>query len=109
MIRALAVVIVLLTGPALAAPPVGADPDGPIAEWYQGLRDSDGHGCCSIADCRHLPTRIGKAGFEVYAGDEWIPVPPDKIIPNKENPTGEPVTCWLPGRGVMCFIEGAGT
>lgn len=103
----------------LAAPPPGTDEESPISQWFQGLHDSDGTSCCSVADCRHLPTRIGRSGFEVQVpklneqyesvGTEWVPVPPDKIIPHKENPTGEPITCWSPGRGVMCFVEGAGT
>jgi hypothetical protein len=101
-------------GPALAAPPPGADPNSPVAQWFHGLRTPDtGTSCCDLADCRHLPTRVGKAGYEVRVpaldGEIWVPVPPDKILPHKDNPTGEPVTCYSPWQGVMCFIEGAGT
>jgi len=46
-------------------------------------------------------------GFDPGTG-EWVPVPPEKILPKPDNPTGEPVTCWMPGQGVMCFIEGTG-
>jgi hypothetical protein len=44
-----------------------------------------------------------------HDGGTWIAVPPDKILPRHDNPTGEPVTCWTPALGVMCFVEGAGT
>lgn len=111
-------ILLLLWAPAQAAPPADANPE--LAPWFQGLRDNNGSSCCSIADCRHLPVRIGKDGYEVQVpevGEEhmvlptkhWIPVPPEKILPHKENPTGEPVTCWAPYRGIMCFVEGSGT
>jgi hypothetical protein len=114
------VIIALLAGAAGAAPPPGADPDGPVAQWYHGLRNAEGGSCCDIADCRHLPTRIGKNGYEMRVpavsadgalenATRWIVVPPDKILPNHDNPTGEPVTCWSPYLGVMCFVEGTGT
>jgi hypothetical protein len=106
---------------ASAAPPPDADPDdGPIASWYHSLKTPEGGGCCDTSDCRHMPVRIGKNGYEVQVpepGEEnlvlprthWITVPPEKILRKKDNPTGEAVTCWSPYFGVLCFVEGTGT
>jgi hypothetical protein len=114
------VIVLLLAGVARAAPPPGADPDGALAHWYRGLKNGVGGSCCDVADCRHRPVRIGQGGYEVLVprvgpqgtletDGTWIAVPQDKILPNRDNPTGEPVTCWSPWLGVMCFIDGAGT
>jgi hypothetical protein len=101
------VAMALFAGAACAQPPADADPA--LAPWFQSLTDRLGRSCCSISDCRHLPTRVGPDGYEVFAGGAWIEVPPDKVLPRRDNPTGEPVTCWSPSRGIMCFIEGTGT
>lgn len=109
-----AVTLALLSLPATAAPPPGTDPDSETSQWYRNLKSPQGSSCCSVADCRHLPIRIVKDGYEVRVPDgevafKWIPVPPDKILHNIENPTGEAVVCYSPYMGIMCFIEGAGT
>jgi hypothetical protein len=100
------VAVALFAGPAVAAPPETADPA--MAPWFRSLQDATGASCCDVSDCRRLPTRVGPRGYEVLAGGQWIDVPADKILPRRDNPTGEPVTCWSPWRGVMCFIEGTG-
>lgn len=35
--------------------------------------------------------------------DEWILVPPEKILA-RENPTGEAVVCYTKMIGVLCFV-----
>jgi len=100
---------ILLDAQASAAPPDGIDSGSPVAQWYHSLRTPDSKSsCCDVSDCRHLPTRVGPNGYEVFAGGKWVSVPPDKILARHDNPTGEPVVCWSPYLGVMCFIEGTG-
>ena len=48
---------------APAAPPDGADPNSPIGQWFQSLKQpGSGASCCSIADCRPVDYRIGAEG-----------------------------------------------
>lgn len=90
--------------PAWPAPPENADPS--LAPWYQGLQQPDtGVSCCSIADCRPVEDRVGPNGYEVLLEDEWRPVPPEKILQGKFNPTGRAVVCSSPALGILCFVR----
>lgn len=100
--RLTAAAIVLTTGMALAAPPPNAD--GRFADWFRSLKDGMGHSCCDISDCRRTTARIGPAGYQARTPEgDWVDVPTEKII-RRDNPVGDAVMCWLPGRGVMCFV-----
>lgn len=79
-------------------------------EWIRSLKRPDGGGsCCNLQDCRVTAARITPRGWEARNQfGMWVDVPADKIIRNRGNPTGAPVLCWLPGPGVMCFIEPIG-
>lgn len=128
-----AVIAVLLTlgaiGPALAAPPPGANPNSPAAHWYRGLKQPvTGYTCCSIADCRPVDERIDGSGhYEVRlratieqpnAPAQWWQVPDRAVLHGHDNPIGEAVACYdsrLDGSGnvvginFFCFVPDAGT
>jgi hypothetical protein len=108
--RFLLAVLILAVPIAWAAPPENADPA--LSPWFQSLHDSDGHSCCSLADCRPVDARQVGDGYEVLIGKEheleppqWIAVPPDKVLSRIPNPVGRAVVCWSPYRGVMCFVR----
>ncbi len=61
--------------------------------------------CCSLADCRPTESRIKANHYEALVGDNWLAVPPDKILQRTDNPTGRAVVCWTPQRGIMCFVR----
>lgn len=106
--------------PARSAPPDGADPA--LAPWFEGLRQpGTGMSCCSEADCREVDYRETPGGYEVWITDPaaavlkgakagiagyWVPVPKDKVLQGKDNPTGRGVVCWTPALGVLCFVRG---
>ena len=77
---------VVLIGLAVAASPSGTDPNSEITRWYRGLWiPNTGSSCCNESDCcRHLPTRITAAGYEVLADGNWLAVPPDTILASTE-------------------------
>lgn len=89
---------------ALAAPPPGAD--GRYRDWFRSLKDASGISCCDVSDCLPTSARVSGEGYQAKtpAGD-WVTVPADKVI-RRDNPLGVPVMCWLPHRGVMCFVPG---
>lgn len=89
--------------PATAQPPEHADPS--LAPWFQGLRQpGTGVSCCSMADCRATDYRPGADGYEALIEGEWMPVPPDRVLHRVDNPIGRAVVCYVPGRGILCFV-----
>ncbi len=102
----LAPMLLLLAGIAAArgAPPENADPS--LAPWFQSLRQpGTGISCCSIADCRTTDYRTTARGYEALVDGRWLAVPPDRVLQETENPTGRAVVCYLPGKGILCFVR----
>lgn len=106
----------LFASPAFAAPPQNADPA--LAPWFQSLKQpKSGASCCSIADCRPVRYRIMGTDYEAFldretfgnsAPNQWTKVPPEVILRQRENPTGDGVLCFSFGR-ILCFIRGPET
>lgn len=112
-----------------AAPPAGADPNSPTAQWFKSLkrvdRDGNEYSCCDLSDCRFVTVRLGPQGYEVLIDREtfgiedkvawlakfgsldpqWVPVPHDKVLQGKENPYGRAAVCWTPISDVICFVR----
>ena len=104
--KKLTLALALVAGAALAAPPPGADPK--FRSYFLGLmRPDTGTSCCDESDCRFTASRRNTAGlWEAMNQDgDWIQIPPEKIIKGKTTPTGQPILCWLPSMGVLCFVE----
>ena len=105
MTRRAAAFALVLSVPALAAPP--PDPDPTLAPWYRGLHvPGTGTSCCSIADCRNAESRIVGDHYEVLIDGKWLVVPPQLILDRNDNPTGQAVVCWTPTAGILCFVRG---
>lgn len=105
----------LMVGAAVAAPP--ENPDPALGPFYRGLTAPDtGMGCCDTSDCRPVQTRNNQGHEEAFIGrqfpgatNEWVRIPDTKRLSPRENPVGEPVVCWTPGLGVICYVGAAGT
>lgn len=90
-----------------AAPPEGADLTSPIAKWYRSLQNPvTKMSCCDWSDCRPTKARVIDGHYEVWHEDQWLPVPDHAILPQMENPVGEPVACVYFGT-VLCLVRGA--
>src|SRR5215475_3561590 len=76
--------------PALAQPPIGADPNSPMGLWYKSLRDGVGRACCTIADCRPVDARLNQGHWEVMMEDGWRRVWRGNVL-QRENPDGRPI------------------
>jgi len=88
---------------ARGQPPEGADPS--LAPWFQSLHQpGTGVSCCSIADCRQTDYRTNGYGYEALIDGAWLVVPSEKVLHRVDNPTGRAVVCYMPGRGIMCFV-----
>jgi hypothetical protein len=96
---------------ALCAPPEGADPNGPLAEWYCALKTPEGGSCCSVADCRPVQARQMPDGWQILipfegSRDQCVSVPPDRVL-KLDNEDGRPIACVNAGI-VLCFIPPSG-
>ncbi len=109
-------VLTLCSSLSHSAPPERSDPK--LAPWYRSLRQpGTGHACCAIADCRNVKWRADGQRYEVFidkpsfggrAPDAWLPVPPERILRDADNPTGGAVACYFM-RQVWCFVPPVGT
>ena len=108
IISATILAALLAASPVNAAPPENADPA--LAPWFQSLRQPEtGMSCCDIADCRPTEYRTVGDQYEVWIEDQWLPVPPRKILQRADNPVGRGIVCWTKQRGIMCFVRGTET
>jgi len=113
---------ILLALHAWAAPPTTGELQW--SEWYRSLRVPDIEGkptdqsCCDLSDCRPVESRVTPTGYEALLTPQthsqfgvdaprWVKVPEGAILRNTRNPdgTGRAVVCWMPGRGVICFVR----
>jgi hypothetical protein len=84
-----------------------------IRSWFKSVRSPHGIPCCDISDGHQTTWRGDKSGgYEVPIEGEWLPVPPEAIIYNAGNPTGEAVV-WYVRQGangyyIRCFVPGGG-
>jgi hypothetical protein len=98
----------LIAAIASASPPDNAD--ATLAPWFQSLRQpGTGISCCSMADCRITEYRTSGVGYEAFIDDKWLAVPPDRVLQHTDNPTGRAIVCYMPGRGILCFVRPAET
>lgn len=84
-----------------------AHDSGPHAEWFQSLTiPGTVASCCNMHDC--APTqdyRTRDGVYEVLHQGRWLPVPPERVLVRRDNPTGQAVACILAG-AVVCFVPG---
>ena len=93
-----------------AQPPDHADPS--LRPWFNSLKQpGTGAGCCAIADCRAAEVRRDSEGYEVKVDHRWhlssmfwLRVPANRILDARDNPTGQPVLCYTPEAGILCFV-----
>jgi len=84
-----------------------------IRSWFKSVRSPHGIPCCDIADGHRTTWRgTDNGGYEVPIEGEWLPVPPEAIIYNAGNPTGEAVVWYVRQATntyyIRCFVPGDG-
>lgn len=98
--RTLSVLSCQLSVLLLAAPAVAH-------EWYSGLTDQRGLGCCDVRDCAEVADgdwRYVNGALEIRVGRDWWPVP-DTAWVGVEPPDGRPHACKLASESfIRCVI-----
>jgi hypothetical protein len=85
------------------------------SKWH--MPDNPALSCCNEADC--YPTEIRYVDGNLYAkrreDGKYIPVPPQKVERNRDNPDGRnhlcapPPNAYYPSDTVFCFALGGAT
>ena len=87
--------------------------DPKVRDWFKSVRSPKGVPCCDIADGHRTTWRgTSEGGYEVPIADEWRKVPPEAVVLNAGNPTGEAIV-WYVRQGenvyyIRCFVPGGG-
>ncbi len=125
-LSAAALLSVVITYVASAAPPPGADPKSPLGRWVLSMRNTIRgaannaiQGCCSFSDCRptavettadgRIMVWIGKSEFGPDAPDAWLEADEhaQKAISDGDPPDGRSWACFYGGM-VQCWRGGTG-
>lgn len=107
-------ILLLFSGAAFARDDDGRHAQSEYNGWFRSLTiPGSGGSCCDLSDCKRTEYRMDGDHYEAVAPDKtWIAIPPESVIYNKGNPTGEPILCARPdGNGgwkVLCFVPGGG-
>lgn len=84
-----------------------------LRNWFKSLYNRrTGVHCCNDTDCARTEARTvdGKWQAKAPDGSSWIAVPPESVVVDQGNPTGEPILCGVPDEGSggaeLCFVPG---
>lgn len=108
----------LISVVCICAMPALANYDGPvdsgISSWFKNVRSPHGVPCCDIAD-GHRTTWRGDpltGGYEVPIEGVWTAVPPESVIENARNPTGDAIVWYVRQDPktlyIRCFVPASG-
>jgi hypothetical protein len=88
--------------------------DPKIRNWFNSVRSPNGVSCCDTSDGHYTIWR--KSEFEGHEYDVpiegiWTPVPPEAVVRNSNNPTGETIVWYVKQDGIQpwhirCFVLG---
>jgi hypothetical protein len=102
----------IMCSPALAHDngQFGDVPDN-VRAWFKAVKSHQGVPCCDIADGHPTDFDIRENQYWVPINGTWMPVPPEAVIKDDGNPTGEAVV-WYSAYGnqvyIRCFVPGDG-
>jgi len=85
----------------------GIDPA--TRSWFKGVRSPKGVPCCSVADGHRTAYEMRPDNhYWVPIEGEWRQVPPEAVVNNSDNPTGDAVVWWVRQADIIhirCFVR----
>ena len=83
-----------------------------IRDWFKSVRGKDGVPCCDISDGHRTEYDMRDSQYWVPIDGTWMQVPPETVIHNSENPTGDAVVWYAKSPQnnihIRCFVPGNG-
>jgi hypothetical protein len=112
-----AVAVLLIVAPILSTPALARDngqfgnvsPE--IRAWFKSVKSHAGVPCCDIADGHRTDYDMRESRYWVPINDEWMMVPPEAVVDDAGNPTGDAVVWYSESNGnvyIRCFVPGGG-
>lgn len=81
-----------------------------VRDWFKSVRGKNGVACCDISDGHRTEFAIKDTVYWVPIDGVWIKVPPDAVIENSGNPTGDAVVWYAKASNelfIRCFVPGS--
>ncbi len=82
-----------------------------VRAWFKNVKSQRGIPCCDIADGHRTDYDMRDNQYWVPVNGKWLPVPPEAVIRDSGNPTGDAVV-WYSAYGeyvmIRCFVPGGG-
>ena len=82
-----------------------------IRAWFKSVKSHAGVPCCDIADGHRTDYDMRESKYWVPINGEWMMVPPEAVVEDSGNPTGDAVVWYSESSGsvyIRCFVPGGG-
>jgi hypothetical protein len=82
-----------------------------IRAWFKSVKSPSGVPCCDIADGHRTDYDMRENKYWVPINGEWTVVPPEALVKDSGNPTGDAIVWYTTLNGtvyIRCFIPGGG-
>ena len=82
-----------------------------IRAWFKSVKSHAGVPCCDIADGHRTDYDMRESKYWVPINGEWMMVPPEAVVEDLGNPTGDAVVWYSESSGsvyIRCFVPGGG-
>ena len=82
-----------------------------IRAWFKGVMAPNGVPCCDISDGHRTDYDMRENKYWVPINGQWMVVPPEAVVEDSGNPTGDAVVWYTEFNGdvyIRCFVPGGG-
>ncbi len=82
-----------------------------IRAWFKSVKSHAGVPCCDIADGHRTDYDMRESKYWVPINGKWMMVPPDAVVDDSGNPTGDAVVWYSESSSnvyIRCFVPGGG-
>jgi hypothetical protein len=82
-----------------------------IRAWFKSVKSHAGVPCCDIADGHRTDYDMRESRYWVPINGDWMMVPPEAVVDDSGNPTGDAVVWYSESNGtvyIRCFVPGGG-
>jgi hypothetical protein len=113
----IAIAALLICAPAISIPAMARD-NGQfsnvpteIRAWFKSVKSHAGIPCCDISDGHRTDYDMRVDKYWVPINGQWMMVPPEAVVEDSGNPTGDAVVWYTEFNGnvyLRCFVPGGG-
>jgi hypothetical protein len=82
-----------------------------IRAWFKSVKSHAGIPCCDISDGHRTDYDMRENKYWVPINGQWMMVPPEAVVDDSGNPTGDAVVWYTEFNGnvyIRCFVPGGG-